>query len=472
MSFEKIRTSQNSPLNTFVSSDSSGTFQTRQQALYEYIPFQLDYRNMPQLRLKKLPSSFMCNSNLMNNPLDQGNCGSCWAFATCASLSDRINIICNKKITKKSLSPTIPLSCNFFLEEMDESLFDKNYVKTIVHFQNILNDLGCYGNSVVMTCFFMNVWGTFDYQCAEYKSDYIQDVEYDRTNFGYRSSLYLKSKVDFTADFSSTTCNIYFGDIGRILNTSNCLGRVVNNQHVYMKPAQIYRALFYYSIKDSTTNNENIMHDIYKFGSLVTSFKVYKDFYAFNPQTDGVYQSNLNETELVGGHAVCIVGWGVYTDPKSSDKIPFWWIKNSWGINYGMNGYFRMLRGKNMCGIEENVIGIMPNTFPQSEQELDTVMNYFYNKMNLEKRIMPSYLKLYKHILKIYSDIDEELANVLFNDPLLTKHPIIDYFFFHVPFNMNFQLDPRTGFSTYNQLIFPGLDYSPPYTLKDMKKIK
>lgn len=469
MSFEKTRTPQNSPLKTFVSSDVSGTFETRQQSLYNYIPFQMDYRNVSTSVKKKLPSSFKCDSNLMNTPLDQGDCGSCWSFATCASLGDRINILCNKKIIKKSLSPTIPLSCNFFLEERNEELFNKDYVKTIVNLENILNNFGCYGNSVVLTCFFMHVWGTFDYSCASYNSELIQDLQYDRTNFGYRSSLYIKSKVNWSEDFNSSSCNNYFGDVGKSLNVSNCLGRIVNNQHIYMKPAQLFRALFYYSIKDSVTCNENIMYDIFTFGPITTTFRVYRDFYDFNAKSDGVYETDENPSQLVGGHAVCIVGWGEYKDPKTSAMIPFWWVKNSWGDDYGIKGYFRMRRGKNMCGIEENVVGIIPNTYPQSETELSKTMDYFFDKWKLKINITPSYLELYRRILKIYSRLDEGVQDVLYCDRMLKKYPIIDYFFFHSPFEMNYQLNPTSGYSVYNEYIFPGLDYSPPYTIKNMK---
>jgi C1A family cysteine protease len=61
-------------------------------------------------------------------------------------------------------------------------------------------------------------------------------------------------------------------------------------------------------------------------------------------------------------HAIAIVGWG------SHNGIDYWIVKNSWGTGWGENGYFRIIRGKNMCGINGHYFyPLMKNAVPFSK---------------------------------------------------------------------------------------------------------
>jgi len=56
-------------------------------------------------------------------------------------------------------------------------------------------------------------------------------------------------------------------------------------------------------------------------------------------------------------HAVAFVGFG-----KDDDlNLKFWTIKNSWGPDWGENGYIRMERGVNYCGVATDVLSVTLN---------------------------------------------------------------------------------------------------------------
>lgn len=57
-------------------------------------------------------------------------------------------------------------------------------------------------------------------------------------------------------------------------------------------------------------------------------------------------------------HAVLMVGYGTATttaEDGSDASTPFWTVKNSWGEKWGEDGYFRIVRGRNTCGINTGV---------------------------------------------------------------------------------------------------------------------
>ncbi|KAG5669343.1 hypothetical protein PVAND_017231 [Polypedilum vanderplanki] len=95
------------------------------------------------------------------------------------------------------------------------------------------------------------------------------------------------------------------------------------------------------SYKILPNDEATIRSYLYRYGPLFTAYFVYNNF---NYYKEGIITTQ--EGEILGGHAVLITGYG------TSNGIPYWIVKNSWGTNWGEKGYFRILRGKNLMNIE------------------------------------------------------------------------------------------------------------------------
>jgi len=94
----------------------------------------------------------------------------------------------------------------------------------------------------------------------------------------------------------------------------------------------------------SAQGEKGIMQAIMTGGPVETAFDVYDDFEAY---VSGIYSHVTGK--MGGGHAVRIVGWGVDGGNK------YWKVANSWNPYWGEKGYFRIKKGNNECGIENQV---------------------------------------------------------------------------------------------------------------------
>lgn len=95
-------------------------------------------------------------------------------------------------------------------------------------------------------------------------------------------------------------------------------------------PNRVVRAT---EMVDLTRDPLAIKQHIYGYGPVTACMVIYEDFFHY---TGGVYRHTTEKTS--GGHCVALIGW--------DDDAGCWIGKNSWGTDWGEEGYFRIAYGE------------------------------------------------------------------------------------------------------------------------------
>ncbi|XP_058443071.1 cathepsin B-like [Malaya genurostris] len=117
------------------------------------------------------------------------------------------------------------------------------------------------------------------------------------------------------------------------------------NQTSYLRDLRFGREAYSVAMDEG-----RIMEEIFLNGPVQASFKLYKDFKAYR---SGVYRHVWGPFET--GHAIKIFGWG------TENNVKYWLCANSWGDDWGDNGFFKIIRGENHLDIEGNVHAGLPD---------------------------------------------------------------------------------------------------------------
>ena len=103
------------------------------------------------------------------------------------------------------------------------------------------------------------------------------------------------------------------------------------------------------------SSEREMMRELYQNGPFVVSIE---PNFAFMTYKSGVFKSlDQNSWKNLGiqkpnwikvDHSVLLVGWGV----EKETNLKYWLVQNSWGDNWGEEGFFRIVRDRDEMSIE------------------------------------------------------------------------------------------------------------------------
>jgi C1A family cysteine protease len=215
------------------------------------IPSKSSEENYTASELMSVPSSFdwrNYNGSFVTPIRDQGNCGSCWAFATTAALESQELIINSTPGINLDLSEQMLVCCS--------------------------KSGDCNGGDIGLPSNYIRYTGLPSENCCPYTA-------------------------------TNSSCNLNSC-------TSECIDlHTITGWHWVTKSV------------------ENLKSELCTYGPLITTMRVYKDFFSYQ---SGIYSKVKGPYQ--GDHAILIVGY--------NDSGQYFIVKNSWGTGWGEAGYFRI----------------------------------------------------------------------------------------------------------------------------------
>ena len=260
--------------------------------------------------------------------LDQGNCGSCWAYAAALSMSASLS----------SPGPEPELACVEGVDVKDWRVSPQALLD--------LDTLGkCAGSKTKQGLLLAGVYDLPDSTCVP---------GYSSAWKGYESSCKVacnspSSKNCLLSQRSAAQHNFCAdGSRAKRSNTlrSRTLTRVVQSEASIRKAIQNYGPVIaWISFYDDGVPLWCLTNT-----SVFGNKKRVDSKWIAMPQDDAKYKIQYN----ISGHVMVIYGWGT-----RDDGVRFWLVRNSWGKNWGeygkQEGSVKIQRGVNAWGIESEV---------------------------------------------------------------------------------------------------------------------
>jgi Papain family cysteine protease len=297
------------------------------------LPKEFSWRNPADVAIVLPGASFK-----LTTPVNQEDCGNCWACSTITALGDRVQIALARKTPGFTLDVALPLSiawmtsCNdYCANDNCVSGCDGADIGTALSFLSLE-----FGNGVPFASCLPLPVGTYANPMGEYRDKFATKLAKCQSE----TQIHEKCLAE-TAKCGA--CAVATRDSG-----------------IFIKSGSLQK------IKDALT----IKQEVYINGPVPAGYKVYPDFEAEGgySNNDGIYiHKGPDSSDGAGFHAVVIVGWGEKIVDLNGTKstISFWEVRNSWGTQWGDGGFWKhaMRDDKLLVNLECGMEGYQEDTY-------------------------------------------------------------------------------------------------------------
>jgi len=147
-----------------------------------------------------------------------------------------------------------------------------------------------------------------------------------------------------------------------VTSSHGCNGGSTPNAMTYAKKGMMLNSAYKYTARKGTCKYSASkvkvkVASVSNVGTSVSAIKtavynsgiisIYLNANKMQSYKSGIMNGSSCSTSI--NHAVNVIGWG------KSGSTTYWLIRNSWGTWWGEKGYFRIVAGKNACGIEQYI---------------------------------------------------------------------------------------------------------------------
>ena len=242
---------------------------------------------------------------------NQGNCGSCWTFSTTGCLEAHTCLAAQTRLQAAAADSTTAVSSSYASLATNCPTWSGLSEQQLVDCAGAYNNHGCEGGLPSQA-----------YEYIKYNPQGLQS----ETAYPYHAA-------------ESASCQLSHKDDGT---------------------AAAAQVLEVYNITSQAEGD--LEYAVTHIGPVSVAYQVTPDFRLY---AHGVYDSfnattathtNCHDDSQSVNHAVVAVGLGT-TDldvrHNVTERVPYYIVRNSWGTQWGMEGYFWMKRGQNLCGISD-----------------------------------------------------------------------------------------------------------------------